>query len=567
MNHLSTSNYNLADPSFAAKAGETNHVVILIGKTYKVTCDMPFTVVGKSDLDIDEWWEDGNTLWLNWAVNIWAVGDDEEPPLLLMSFGSGSHRGNGFTMFVSPSGLGGGFSWTNSCCSVSGSGYYFSYNCNDDCHCRGCAASGYFSYEGYRLPAWGGSCGCSYDDAPDDPHDDPDDPPVPVGVSASFSKRVIFFENECANTTNEVVPWHSEATELSCSACGGEYGGYALFSISGADNLIQYSGQPFPISRNLQPYETIAFTNVYRALSASSFANEIVITANFAENDTDWTDFAEDKATAVKVEIRAQVTAPENECINRHKFGVLENVDCLATPTTSDLTWKCSSGGRISGSASRTVYKCPIHSQNNGLWIEGGGASYTPSTLVVQPSGVVARNVGYQDKGLGPGHAGGILLTMTLHALPLDVSFLQTMIEEIPDVGGSHDGYFDDTCFINDWLHGDAQGAGEWGAVIGDNEFLSDRAGLDKEMHQLDDNGNVASNGTNGWVSGTLTWEVPCGWNDESVTKGDDPYGSFATSATQTMTIDANGNCQVIKHGNSVRREITGQKFLNGVLQ
>ena len=31
----------------------------------QVTCDMPFTVVGKSDSSIDEWWEDGNTLWLN----------------------------------------------------------------------------------------------------------------------------------------------------------------------------------------------------------------------------------------------------------------------------------------------------------------------------------------------------------------------------------------------------------------------------------------------------------------------------------------------------------------------
>ena len=47
---------NLSDPSFAAKAGETNHVVILIGKTYKVTCDMPFTVVAKSDPSIQEWW-------------------------------------------------------------------------------------------------------------------------------------------------------------------------------------------------------------------------------------------------------------------------------------------------------------------------------------------------------------------------------------------------------------------------------------------------------------------------------------------------------------------------------
>ena len=399
-----------------------------------------------------------------------------------------------------------------------------------------------------------------------DARGDGEEPP-PVGVVADFSKKVIFLENEYANTPSEVVPWYSDTSSLCCTAWGGPNGGHASISIVGDSNLIQLNGQTLPIERDLEPNETFGLTNTYKAVSESSGHEAIVVTANFEENDTDWSETSIAKATAVRVEIRAQVTAPENECINRHKFGVLELVDCIATPTTSDLIWKCSSGGRVSGSAGRNTYKCPIHSQRNGLWIEGGGASYTPLTLVVQASGVVARNVGCQDKGLGPGHAGGVLLTMTLHALPLDVSFLQTMMEEIPDVGGSHDGYFDDACFIREWLHGDAQGAGEWGAVIGDNEFLSDRAGLDKEMYQLDDNGNVASNGTNGWSCGTLTWEVPCGWNDESVTKGDDPYGAFATSATQTMTIDANGNCQVIKHGNSVRREITGQKFLNGVLQ
>ena len=50
---------------------------------------MPFTVVGKSDPAIDEWWEDGNTLWLNWPVDIWAWGDDEDVPLLLMGSGNG----------------------------------------------------------------------------------------------------------------------------------------------------------------------------------------------------------------------------------------------------------------------------------------------------------------------------------------------------------------------------------------------------------------------------------------------------------------------------------------------
>lgn len=141
------------------------------------------------------------------------------------------------------------------------------------------------------------------------------------------------------------------------------------------------------------------------------------------------------------------------------------------------------------------------------------------------------------------------------------------MIEEIPDVGGSHSGYFADARFMNDWLHGEGQCAGQWGYVIGDNEFSSDKAGLEQEMYQLDDDGFISNTGTNGWRNGTLTWEVPCGWSDTSAIKGDEPYGSFATSATQIMTIDANGNCQVMKHGNSVRRNITGQRFLNGEQQ
>ena len=91
-------------------------VVILIGKTYKVTCDMPFAVVGKSSEEVEETWEDARTLWLNWPVTIWAEGD--EPPLA-----------RSFTMHVVPSGLGGGFAWTNCCCSVSGSGYAFSVSC------------------------------------------------------------------------------------------------------------------------------------------------------------------------------------------------------------------------------------------------------------------------------------------------------------------------------------------------------------------------------------------------------------------------------------------------------
>lgn len=560
---------NLADPQFAAKAGETNHVIILIGKTYKVTCDMPFSVIAKSDNAIDEWWEDGRTLWLNWPVDIWSWGDDEDMPLLmLLGAGNGSPRRHGFTMFVSPSGLGGSFNWTNSCCPVTGSGYYFTYNCGNSCTCNGCCATGYYGYEGYRLPAWGGSCGCGSPDDPDDPgDDDPEDPPVPVGVSVGFSKRVIFFEDEYANTTNQVVPWHSEVTELSCAAYGGENGGYVSFSISGADNLIQYGGEQFPISRNLQPYETFCFTNVYRAIAASGSADDIVVTGEFSENDSDWTDTSTDRATAVKVEVKPVAYAPENTCEYRHKFGVGETVQCKYEPGSASVWWVSNNQGAFTTSGADARYHCPLHSESDGFKIRGSGVEYTPSTSVVEPIAVVARDVGYMSTGVQPGQAGGIRLTMTLHATPLDVSFGGVKMEEIPDLEASKAGYFEDSYFMNEWYHGRDQYAGIWRTVTGDNQFLEDDAGFKRALPQLDARGFVSPAGTNGWVSGSLTWDVSCGWADTDVAEEDAPLGTFAAGQQQVMTIDALGNCEVHKHSKEVRRLVGGQVYLNGVLQ
>ena len=62
---------NLADPSFIAEADATNRVTLLIGKTYRVTCPMPFEIAAKSSDDIEDSWEaDGAALWLHWPVAI-----------------------------------------------------------------------------------------------------------------------------------------------------------------------------------------------------------------------------------------------------------------------------------------------------------------------------------------------------------------------------------------------------------------------------------------------------------------------------------------------------------------
>jgi len=141
--------------------------------SFWVTCDMPFCVVGKSDPAIDEWREDERTLWLNWPVQIWAQGDDEDMPLPLFAAGPESPRSRSFMMFVSPSCLGGSFTWTNFCCSISGGGNSFTCTCREGCGCGECWVRGYYGYAGYRLPATGGGCSCCYEEDPVPSEDDP----------------------------------------------------------------------------------------------------------------------------------------------------------------------------------------------------------------------------------------------------------------------------------------------------------------------------------------------------------------------------------------------------------
>lgn len=163
------------------------------------------------------------------------------------------------------------------------------------------------------------------------------------------------------------------------------------------------------------------------------------------------------------------------------------------------------------------------------------------------------------------GSAGGILLTATLHIIPLDVSFSWVKVEEIPYAGGIHDGYFADSYFMSEWQHGTRQGAGVWRIPEGDNQFLVDEAGFRCSLPQLDARGYVSEAGDNGWMAGTLAWNVPCGWASPNVQEDDEPAGIFARDERQAMTIDAEGGCEVRKHSNQVRRNVDDTVYLNGV--
>ena len=260
----------LPDPSFIAQPGETNRVTLLIGKTYHVTSRMPMTCVGKSNVEIETWQDSPTRLSFLWPVTIDVVA---------------MRDGLSFAMTVTPSCLGGGFTWTNSCCSISSSGdYSFTYSCDENCHCTGCAALGCYTYEGFMLPASGGSCGCVAEGGPWSTDETDDDGPYVGGASAEFSKNAVIFEDGYWNKPGEWIGRHSTTTELHCVAHGGPNGGHVRFDIFGAEKLNSLSGSLLPVERDVSAGKRIEFTVIYEGAAPSAAADDVVATATFTEN-------------------------------------------------------------------------------------------------------------------------------------------------------------------------------------------------------------------------------------------------------------------------------------------
>ena len=98
------------------------------------------------------------------------------------------------------------------------SGFSLLWSCGGDCGCGGCEAHGDYVYEGYRIYAFGGLCGCV-------PPPAPDTPPGPT-VSVSFSEDALFYEEAYTNAPGDVVGRKvSTNATFVCSVYGGERGG------------------------------------------------------------------------------------------------------------------------------------------------------------------------------------------------------------------------------------------------------------------------------------------------------------------------------------------------------
>ena len=532
----------LPDPTFVAKAGATNRVILLIGKTYHVTSRMPIACIGQSigEIEVDQ--VSATELQIVWPVEIECVG---------------MRSGASFAMSVWPDCLGGGFTWTNSCCNISSlGGGMFAYSCNDACHCGGCSATGYYGYEGYSLPACGGWCGCSgaYDPSPEQGDDDG---PYAAGASATFSKSAVIFEDRYENAPGVWVERQSSQTELHCVAHGGPNGGHVRFEIAGENKLERVSGHLLPVEQEVLPGKKLDFTIVYKGQLPSTDAEDIVVTTTFTENAEGATPVSsQSKITSVKVELEAMQTAPAFTNSTRHTYGVNERIKLNSSPLLNLIAWYSSRGSTAFASTTagkRSIYLCPLtNDEIADLSVAFADVTYTFSITVVEPQNVICRNPYIYDLHFPVGTPGGAGMRMPTFVIPESVSFSEIDMQEVPSETGSHTGYFNRLSDMPFWYHTVSMGAGEWIAINASNSFGVD---VVTQNYYLDAD----------WCAGEKVWFIPIGWRARGSTGPVVKEMQHDFSHDQVFVLTTNGTMQIEKYDMEVHRTIDDHIYLNGV--
>ena len=526
---------DLPDPDFMLRAGETNRVTLLIGKTYSVESSQPIAVTDRSSAAIEVGGNGSRGLTVVWPVDVYAM------------------EGNGasFMMRVVPDSIGGEFEWSDCCCPITGSGRVFSFSCNATCLCTGCYPSGFLTYEGYSIPVTGGHCGCSY--GPHQSSTEPDDEQMVAGVSASFSPEAVIFEDTYTNMPGEVVGGRSTEAVLSCAVHGGFRGGTVTFSFAGETNLVWIRGAAVPQSSvTIPPGEKLEFAAVYEGQRPSEGVEDITYTVTFTENDTtNAPSTVTAKITSVKIELEAVDSACDNPCMNRHMFGVHEWVNYRHYPSDAIVGFEIV-GAEQELITSDSRFFCPWTGGTYWLQYRAGGAVFESDIDVYEPN-VVCRDVWWNQIGV-VNQAGLLDMRLALYIDPTCVSFKDLNMEEIPDDEACpHSGYFStgDVGKTGALSHSRAARAGIWSAVRLDTSWVVDKASRETPYPQP-------------WSDGMKEWRIPVGWGDYN---GNVKGQVLPNPTTQLFTIDSSGMVTIRKYNHEIRRATNNDVWLDGVLQ
>ena len=510
---------------------------------------MPITCVGRSSGEIEVWQDSPTSLSFLWPVTIDAVA---------------MRNGLSFSMTVTPDCLGGGFAWTNSCCSISSSGWTFTYSCNDACHCAGCCALGCYTYESFSLPASGGSCGGSAEGVPD--IGGTNEPPVSASVSVSFSQAALFYEEAYTNEPGVVVSRRvSTNATCSCSVSGGQYGGVFNLSCGGFDRLLHVAGDTLPNGTvEVSAGETRTWLAVYAPLEHSLSENDVSAVVTFNEYMTGETHSSTAQLTVVELKLEPQAT--KEGCENRHLVGVREIVNCYAHPHVGQ--WGETGGGELVFRLGVHNYTCPLVSDGSMLYYSCDGSRYDFDLTIVEPSAIVGVPQFAYNFGVATNHAGGAGMRLQLHVLPDTVSFEGIAMEEVPSMEGTHQGYFSNVFFQSVWCHTTGMGAGKWVNVKSDNLYGKDDVCMGEELPRELINGEMTYNLLEGsWSRGLLVWNTIWGWSERNSSIGDPPAKEMTNPCNQTFTFAIDGTLAISKFQHAVSRGTNNVIRLDGVVQ
>ena len=558
---------NLPDPSFVANAGETNRVVLLLGKPYTVDCRLPLVCVGASHPDVEVGEDTDGHLTVCRPVRCEIVDDSPIAAFRASAAAAPQAASGGRRLRFSPEPDGLDVTWNGNYCCLEPPPPPFTvplFNCDGNCGCGGCAVGTYTCrFEGFELsfPNW--PCGCSHVSPPDEPHepreDEEDHEPQGPHVSATFSESAIIFEDAYENAPGETVARRSTMSEAEFCVYGGTKGGTFSLELRDGGRLERVGGSFLPREGKLESGESFRIKVKYQARSASGSAGDIKAVATFTEEESGEEITSKATLTAVRIRISPHVEAPQNDSPGRHKFGVCELVDYSQCPNSPTMTWNVRQGTMVR----QGLYRCPVDGTKNPLTVRYGDAEYVPSLNVVEPNGIEARNVDpilYSNK---LNQAGWIGMRMDLYVLPLDVSFTEVLIEEVPCGAdrGRATGYFADAQFSGLWSHTATNGAGNWCAIGFDNDVGEDRPRIDGALPKIG----------NRWADGRLFWETPFGWierpqsvDDMEDPKGKPPHREFATGVHQIVEIDSAGTCKIEKFDHQATRSIDEKAYLDG---
>ena len=530
----------LPDPDFIARAGETNRVMLLIGKSYVVNCDFPIRCVDKEDDEIEVSGM-GNSLGIYWPIFLEFVPTE---PLLLMAgplLGAPSNGGGDMGIEVRPGRAGGGsFSWPGSfCCLSSAANGSPIFCCDGNCGCGGCSTGDITYRIGDHDQIYGGwYCACSSNpDDPDDGGDDPDDPPATASVSVSFSEGAILFENNYTNSYGRAVYGQTTVATLNCRVYGGDHGGIFSLSFDSGGCLNRISGDMMPCEGI--EVEAGAVLDLETDFNGK-VAGNVAAHALFVENDTSRN--ITGAASLPVVEIKTKTESTWNQWQQRKELGVGEKVRLLVSP--SDATSNLS----ISGCQMEDdiwYYNAPHQAASQSVVIGSGDAQLTVVFQTLEPSEIrVASHWGFSNTVAGV--AGNFEGHFSLCVMPTNVPFCEIEIAEIGMVATDPLGCFSLPAYAG-WLDHSLHGGDSWHGLNRGNTFFD----------------SVTFPLMREWGGGgSFTWPIPNHWR-----VGNSGAERNLGSYNQRFEVDFDGTSRISKFGYTFQQTTNLLFTVTGVAQ